>query len=382
MNPNEQVDLSVVIVNYNVSGLVLEAVASLQGQKFATLDGRTGRLEIIVIDNASFPEDVALLQGLPPGVVLVRNERNVGFAAANNQGIARASGRYLCLLNPDTKVLDGALEALLEHLYRHPETGAVGPRIWADDERTILLPPGDPPTLSFVLSQIIGAISLTWGEAHARRWNGYALTFWRSQAPIEVPMLSGACIVTSRRVVDQIGGFDPQYFLYYEDADWCRRVRRTGYRLVVVPHAQIVHYYNQSARGNPLGSQGHALWSQVRFVDTHYGRIGLWLHRATRAMSGRVASWRGSAEPRGIVDLGYCAEPPLLSVSNDVSPREVMVQFSHNCHFISSAAAFIRKAEFQLSPPVWERMQPGRYYARMIDPETLRPLALWSWEKG
>lgn len=382
MNLEAHIDLSVIIVNYNVSNLVLEAVASLQGQKFAASNGDAGRLEIIVVDNASSPEDIARLQGLPSGVVLVRNERNAGFAAANNRGMERASGRYLCLLNPDTKALDGALETMLQHLYRHPEVGAVGPRIWADDERIILLPPGDPPTLSFVLSQIIGVLSLTWGKAFACRWNGYALTFWRSQVPIDVPMLSGACIVTSRRVVDRIGGFDPRYFLYYEDADWCRRVRDAGYRLVVVPDAQIVHYYNQSAKSDPMRSYGHLFRSQVRFVETHYGRIGLWLHRAMRAMGNRVLYRQKSAEPRGIVDLGYCAEPPLLSVSSDVSSCEVMVQFSHNCHFISSAAAFIRTAEFRLSPPVWGRMQPGRYYARMVDPETLRPLAVWSWEKG
>lgn len=382
MSPAERVDLSAIIVNHNVSGLVLETVASLRRQKFAGLDGNEGLLEILVIDNASTPEEAALLQELPPGVLLVSNAQNVGFAAANNQGIERASGRYLCFLNPDTEVLDGALDTLLQHLYRHPEVGAVGPRIWADDERVILLPPGDPPTLSFVLSQIIGVLSLTWGKAFARRWNGYALTFWRSQVPIDVPMLSGACIVTSRTVIDRVGGFDPRYFLYYEDADWCRRVRHADYRLAVVPNAQIVHYYNQSAKLDPVRSHGHILWSQIRFVETHYGRLGLWFYRAMRAICSLVASRRGPAELSGIADLGYCQAPPLLSALNHASPAGVAVQFSHDAQFVPSAAAFVGTAEFRLSLPVWERMRPGRYYARMIDLKTSRPLAIWSWEKG
>lgn len=382
MSPSGQVDLSVIIVNYNVASLVLQAVAALERQKFAGPNGRDGRLEILVIDNASSPEDVARLEGLPSGVVLVRNERNVGFAQANNQGIERASGRYLGFLNPDTKVLDGALDALLHHLYRHPEVGAVGPRFWADDERTLLLPPGNPPTLSFLLGQIIGTAFPVLGEWHTRRWHRYALTFWRSQIPLVVPILSGACIVTSRTAVDRVGGFDPAYFLYSEDTDWCRRLRRAGYRLMVVPEAEIVHYYNQSAKLDPKGALGHALWSQGWFVKVHYGRLGLLLYRATRAMSDRVASWRRHAEPRQLVDLGHCTAPPLLSVSNDVSPCEVMVQIAYQRHFIPSVAAFVRKGDFQLSLPVWERMQPGRYYARMIDPETVRPLALWSWEEG
>lgn len=382
MRPSGPVDLSVIIVNYNVARHVLGAVASLERQKFAGPNGRDGRLEILVIDNASSPEDVALLQGLPSGVVLVRNERNVGFAAANNQGIARASGRYLGFLNPDTTVLDGALDALLQHLYRHPETGAVGPRFWADDERTLLLPPGDPPTLSFLLGQIIGTAFPVLGEWHARRWHRYALRYWRSQGPLEVPMLPGTCMVTSRTAVDRVGGFDPAYFLYYEDTDWCRRFRRQGFRLMVVPEAEIVHYYNQSAKLDPKGAQGHALWSQVRFVKVHYGWPGLVLYRAMRAMSNRVASWRRPAPAGQVIDLGRLAASPQFSVRNGVPLHEVMIQIGYTCHFIPSAAAFVRHAEFQLPQGVWERMQPGRYYARMIDPETLRPLALWSWEKG
>lgn len=382
MSPSEQADLTVIIVNYNVASLVLQAVASLERQKFAGPNGRDGRIEILVIDNASSPEDVALLQRLPSGVVLVRNERNVGFAVANNQGIERASGRYLGFLNPDTTVLDGALDALLQHLYRHPETGAVGPRLWADDARTLLLPPGDPPTLSFLLGQIFGTAFPVLGEWHARRWHEYALRFWRSQIPLEAPMLPGTCMVTSRSAVDRVGGFDPAYFLYYEDTDWCRRLRRQGFRLMVVPEAEIVHYYNQSAKRDQTGAQGHALWSQVRFVKAHYGRLGLWLYRAAQAISRRVASRRRPAAMRQVIDLGRLAAPPRLSVTGGAPPREVMVEIGYDCRCVPSAAAFVHGTAFQFPFPVWERMQSGRYYARMVDPEGLRPLTLWSWEKG
>lgn len=375
-------DLTVIIVNYNAAPLVMQGVASLQRQKFAGQDGNEGRLEILVIDNASSPEDVACLEALPSGVVLVRNERNVGFAVANNQGIERALGRYLCFLNPDTTVLDGAMDALLHYLYSHPEVGAVGPRLWIDDARTLLLPPGDPPTLSFLLGQVVGGAFPSWGEWYARRWHRWALTVWRSQRPVAVPMLSGACIVTSRGVVDRTGWFDPHYFLYYEDADWCRRVRQQGFRLAVVPDAEVVHYYNQSAQSDPHGAQGHALWSQARFVRSHYGRLGLWLYRATRAISRRVASWRRPAAMRQVIDLGRLAAPPRLSVTGGAPPREVMVEIGHDCRCVPSAAAFVHGTAFQFSLPVWERMQSGRYYARMVDPEGLRPLALWSWEKG
>ncbi len=382
MSAARAVDLSVVVVNYNVAPLVLRAVASLEGQRFAARDGGDGRLEILVIDNASSADDLACLEQLPSSVVLVRNDRNIGFAAANNQGIQRATGRYVCLLNPDTRVLDGALDALLQYLYRHPEVGAVGPKIWADDERTILLPPGDPPTLSFLVLGLLGSAVRTAAERHSRAWHRRAMAFWRSRTPLSVPMLSGACILTPSAVVDRVGGFDPRYFLYYEDADWCRRARRTGYRLAYVPDAEIIHYYNQSAKHDPQGAWGHALRSQARFVDVQYGWLGTLVYKAAQVVSDRVASWRSPAEPQEVIDLGRQEKSPRFCVADAVLPRDLVIQIGYDWRFVPSVAAFVGAADFELPPAVWDRMQPGQYYARLVTPETLRPLALWSWEKG
>lgn len=382
MSPNRQADLSVIIVNYNVAPFVLQAVASLQRQKFAGQDCSEGLLEVLVIDNASSPEDIACLEGLPSGVVLVKNKRNVGFAAANNQGIERASGRHLCFLNPDTQALDGAFDAMLQHLYRHPEVGAVGPRIWADDGRTVLLPPGDPPTLSFILSGLAGGTFPFVARRRSLAWHRHAITYWRSRKPSFVTMLSGACIVSSRAVVDQVGGFDSRYFLYYEDMDWCRRVRGRGFQLVYLPDAEVVHYYNQSAKVDQRGARDHALRSRMRFVDAHYGLLGRLLYKVASVISEREVTVGAPARLRDVIDLGRLDAPPRFRLIDGALPREPLIQIGYDDLFVPSAAAFVRQADFQLPLPVWERMQSGRYYARMLDPETLKPLALWSWEKG
>jgi hypothetical protein len=194
-------------------------------------------------------------------------------------------------------------------------------------------------------------------------------------------MLSGACILTSRALVDRVGGFDAGYFLYYEDADWCRRVRRAEYSLAVVPDAEIVHYYNQSARADPQAALGHAMRSEGRFVRAHYGLPGTLIYRAARAVSNRLARLHTSSVPPGVIDLGRQERHPLLTATGAAPSRELVLQIGYDWRFVPSVAAFIRAPEFHLSPTVWDRIPPGRYYARMIEPETLRPLALWSWEK-
>jgi len=382
MNRDRRTDLSVIIVNYNVAPLVLQAVASLQAQKFAGQDGAEGRLEVLVVDNGSSREDLACLEALPSTATLLRNGRNLGFAAANNRGIERAAGRYLCFLNPDTRVQDGALDALLQHCYGHREVGAVGPKIWADDERTLLLPPADSPTLSFVLAQIAGRAVPVLGRLHARRWRDRALTFWRSRAARSVAMLSGACLLSPRSVVERVGGFDERYFLYYEDADWCRRVGRAGYGLAYVPAAEIVHFYNQSAKLDPGSAGRHASDSRARFVEVHYGAAGTLLYGAALAVSRRVHLARPRVLERGVIDLGRIMDPPPLAVDGAAPFRSCLVELAYDRLFVPSVGAFVDGGAFQLSRPVWERLQRGRYFARMIDLETLTPLALWSWEKG
>lgn len=382
MSRSDAVDLTVIIVNYNVAPLVLQAVAALESQRFAAADGREGRMEILVVDNASSPTDRACLQGLPAHVVQMLNSENLGFGQANNLAIQRAAGRYLCFLNPDTVVLDGALDALLRHLYQHPEAGAVGPRIWIDADRQWQLPPGDPPTLSFFVQRILAGCSRRVGERMSRAWHRRALQCWLSGTPVPVPMLSGACLVTSRQVLDTVGGFDPGYFLYYEDTDWCRRVSHAGYQLHHVPSAEIVHYYNQSAKSSPGAAQRHAQQSQARFIRSHYGRAGTVIYALAQAVGERFARRRRRASGTDVIDLGRFQTPPRFPVPDGRASSPFLTQIGYDPLFVPSAAGFLHGREFHLSSGFWERLQAGRYYTRVIESDTFTPLGIWTWEKA
>ena len=375
-------DLSVIIVNYRSASYTLHAVTSALAQEVDSEAGGRRGIEVLVIDNGSSSEDAALLEGLPGTVRLIRNGANVGFAAAANQGIREARGEFLCLLNPDTHLFPGALQRLLEQLRRHPEVAAAGPKAWWDEERTFLLPFVRLPTPGSMIVESLAGLSYRAGRALCRRWHQRDLTLWRSAGPMAIDMLCGACLVIRREVLDRVGGFDPAYPLYYEDADWCRRARRSGYRFAYVPAAEIVHYYNQSAQSAAAQSREWMVRSRRYYMTKQFGRWrGAFCEQLT-GMLGRLGDRMNVNPPRPLyVDLGPQQEPPLFSHGEADVEGETLFEVSHHWSFAFKAAAFRRSSELRLPLPIWKRLQPGRYYTRLTDLATLRPEKVWSWQK-
>lgn len=376
-------DISVIIVNHEVAALLLDAVDSVLRQRFTGTDGGDGCLEILVADNASSPEDLACLDRLPSSVIQIRNRQNLGFAQANNLAIQQARGRYLCFLNPDVLLFEGALSWMLGHLYRDHGVGAVGPRTWADPDRRFLLPPGDQPTLGAILKALMAVALPAIGVTVSAAWHRRAFTILQETGPVNVGMLPGACIVTPRAVIDRVGGFDPGYFLYYEDTDWCRRVRRAGYVLHYLPDAEIMHYHHQSAKAAAAEAQAHARASQLRFAGVHYGAAGERLCRLAQALAARGAATAGPRTFADVIDLGRLTAPPELCVGGQPpTGGGLAFQLGYNRLLVPSATAFVPEGRLRLPKAMWERMSPGRYFARAVEPATLRERAVWTWERA
>lgn len=376
-------DLSVVIVNYRSASYTLHAVSSaLEQEVVADGVGGGGSMEVLVIDNGSSSEDAALLEGLPRQARLIRNEANVGFAAAANQGIREARGQFICLLNPDTHLFPGALQRLLDHLRCHPEVAAAGPKAWWDEERTFLLPFVRLPTPGSMIVESLAGLDYRIGRSLCRSWHRRDLTLWRSVDPMTIDMLCGACLVIRREVLDQVGGFDPAYHLYYEDADWCRRVRARGFRLAYVPAAEIVHYYNQSAQSAGQQRLEWMVRSRRYYLERQFGPRRAALCGRVDAVAGRLAGrWR-AAPPRSLsVDLGPQQEPPLFSYEEGGVEGDVLFEASHHWTFVFKAAAFRPTPALRLPLPIWKRLQPGRYYTRLTGLATSSQERIWSWQK-
>ncbi len=229
-------DLSVVIVSWNTCDLLAACLHSvLQEAEAAQL-----AVEIFVVDNASTDQSVTMVREQFPAVALLENDSNPGFATANNQALARSSGRYCLLLNPDTYVLPDGLGALVRFMDAHAHVGAAGARLLNADG-----------TLQFSCSPEPTLARETWRLFHldeVRPLGVYAMSDWSTAAPRPVDVVQGAAMIVRAAVLAQVGPLDEGYFMYSEEVDWCTRIRRAGWQIFWVPDARIVHYGGQSAR--------------------------------------------------------------------------------------------------------------------------------------
>jgi GT2 family glycosyltransferase len=196
------------------------------------------RLDVAIVDNVGEPQIAALLRARFPQTRLIVNLRALGFAANNNQVILDTPARYAMLLNPDTEVQPGAIDRLVEHLERHPQVGACGPKLVYPDGR-LQLSCRRFPTVGAVLVRRTPLRVFLRGSRVARE---YVMADEAHDASRPVDWLFGAAILMRRECLRAVGGLDDRMFMYCEDADWCLRCRQGGWEIHYVPAAVITHH--------------------------------------------------------------------------------------------------------------------------------------------
>ena len=235
-------DVSVIVVYYRSPAAMRTCLAALP----AALAGRAA--EVSGVDNASGDGLADEIRRTHPGVRLLANAENVGFARGVNRGLAEARGRCLLLLNPDTRLEPGAVERLAAWLDAHPGTGAVGPRI-VDPDGSLQLSCRRFPTH---WTGFFNRYSLLTRLFPGNPWSrAYLMLDFDHASTRTVDWISGACLMTRRDVVDRVGPMDEAFFLFNEDVDWCRRMHDAGYDVVYLPAAVCMHEVGASRGAIP-----------------------------------------------------------------------------------------------------------------------------------
>lgn len=223
-----QPDVSVIIVNYHTSPLIDDCLDSL----FNLTAGVS--FEVIVVDNASENLSVSLRNASREEVRTLQLPENIGFGRANNEGAAIAGGRNLLFLNPDTVLLNNALEILSEFLERHPRCGACGGNLFDAALNPATSMKRFAPGLGWELNELLHLLPEKILYGRNRNFN-------HGERPLKVAYVTGADLMIRKELFDHLGGFAPEFFMYYEETDLCRRIRREGFRVCSVPQARIIH---------------------------------------------------------------------------------------------------------------------------------------------
>ena len=256
-------DLSIIIVNWNANDLLKKCLQHIDSTTKAIT------YETIVIDNNSGDGSQHMVKTGFPTVTLIENKHNVGFASANNQGIAVSKGRYILLLNSDAFVGQNTLDAMVAFMDDHPEAGMSACKLLYEDgslQRSCYAFPS-------LATEFYIAVQLDKLFPKSHEFGKFAMSYWDFNDVRAVDAVMGAFMLVRREVIEQVGGMDESYFMYSEEIDWCYRIKQQGWEILFNPDVQTVHLWGGSSQRVRTEMLIQLYRSKVAFFRKNYGAL-------------------------------------------------------------------------------------------------------------
>lgn len=230
-------DISIIIVNWNTKYFLSQSIESIKTHT------KKVSYQIIVVDNFSSDGSPEMMEKEFPEVTLIKNRKNEGFGRANNQGLAKARGKYILFLNSDVAVKENCLDRMLDFMEKNPEVGA--------SSCTLTFPDGSLqpscrrfPSFKVFFSMMIG---LRYFFPNLKIFKEYLMLDWDHSDVRDVDQIMGSFMFVRRDVLDRVGSFDERYWMYFEEVDLCLRIKRSGWKIVHYPYARAVHFLSKSS---------------------------------------------------------------------------------------------------------------------------------------
>ena len=278
-------DVSIIIVNYNTSVLIKNLLKTIEEKTEGV------SYEVIVVDNNPTEQFAIDLKDYLEKIIYIPLKENVGFGRANNEGLRVATGRNIFFLNPDTLLLNNSIKLLSDFLDAHAEVGVCGGNLFDAELNPTHSYQMTLPSLSWVLNLFLGRY------AWFRLLYGKSFTFNYSNKNKEVAYITGADMMVKRMVLEQVGPFNPDFFMYYEETELSYRVHKEGYKIINLPEVKIMHLEGKSIQTNFAKQQMlltsrktyYKLTTGKKLMDDILCKFTFW----TRAMISRL---RGKKE--------------------------------------------------------------------------------------
>ncbi|MDI6688220.1 MAG: glycosyltransferase family 2 protein [Desulfobacterales bacterium] len=246
-------DVSIIIVNWNTKKLLLDCIRSIHETV------KNISFEIWLVDNASIDGSVEAVKQNYSDVKIIQNNKNLGFAAANNVALERMRGRYALLLNTDTILTNGSVEALFDFMKKNSDAGMACGQLLNQDGSKQNSVANFPGLHSLVFNESLLQILFP------RKFPGKRREY---KKPVEVDSCIGACLMVRKKAMDEVGLLDKRYFFFFEETDWAYRMKQDGWKIYFVPSAKIFHIQGQTV--------GHNAGSRVMFYRSRYIYFKKW----------------------------------------------------------------------------------------------------------
>jgi GT2 family glycosyltransferase len=289
-------DLTVSIVNTNNRALLRDCLKSIMNGTVG------GKFEIIVVDNASTDGSVEMLRDEFPAVSVVRNLSRQGYGYSHNRAIDRARGEFVLIFNEDMVVLGNALDVMVQKMRQDASIGALGCRLLNAD--------GSLQHSCFKfrsLGQDIFENLLPRNLAFANSKRRGKMYWWQHDDEREVDILMGCCMLIPKKVFEEVGVFDPSFFVYSEEDDLCRRIKSRGYRILFTPAAEVIHFGGQTSKSMSLKMFLVMTDSKIRYAKKHYDPLSAIAYRIAVGLGAllRICGWSLYGAVRPGAGSGY-----------------------------------------------------------------------------
>jgi GT2 family glycosyltransferase len=256
--------VSIVIVTWNGKRYALECLESIYMHPLSV------PVEIIVVDNDSTDDTPVAIRKQFPNVRLVENQANLGFAKANNIGIALSRGKYVALINSDVVVYAGCLAKMLEVMEANCDIGIMGPKMICPDGSVGL----SVMRLPTVWNTLCAALAVHSVLPNSQRLAGFSVRTDGTRGIEDVQVVTGWFWMTSRLALDQVGGLDERFFMFGEDIDWCQRFGKAGWRVVFCGNTESFHYGGGSSEEAPARYYVEMRRANLQYFQKHHGSLG------------------------------------------------------------------------------------------------------------
>jgi GT2 family glycosyltransferase len=256
--------LSIVILCWNDLRVIRDCLESIYTRTHLT------PFEIIISDNGSTDGSIEFIREKFPQVRVIENGANLRFSKGNNVGIRASEGEYVLILNPDTIIHEGSLDRWVAFADRHPEAGAFGCRVLNPDGSY----QGSAQPFPTIAGSLIAALYLRWLAYISSSFTSDTYTRWRGDTERKIDWQAGCCVMFRADLLKRLGGFDEQFFYYYEDVDLCHRVWKAGFPVIYTPDVTINHLGGQSTQRAPHAFEVDKYRNRYRYFYKYYGKRG------------------------------------------------------------------------------------------------------------